>query len=73
VLLQHGFFKRGTEQKLVCAKDSGEIALVPNLYGIESFLCLRKKIDVTDFGPSKLPIRAKPPIRLDTEMKSQTP
>jgi hypothetical protein len=33
VLLQHGFFKRGTEQKLVCAKDSGEIALVPNLYG----------------------------------------
>jgi hypothetical protein len=23
----------GTEQKLVCAKDSGEIALVPNLYG----------------------------------------
>jgi hypothetical protein len=33
VLLQHGFFKRGTEQKLVYAKDSGEIALVPNLYG----------------------------------------
>jgi hypothetical protein len=34
VLLQHGFFKRGTEKKLVYAKDSGEIALVPNLYGI---------------------------------------
>jgi hypothetical protein len=34
VLLQYGFFKRGTEQKLVCAKDSGEIALVPILYGI---------------------------------------
>jgi hypothetical protein len=33
VLLQHGFFKRGTKQKLVYAKDSGEIALVPNLYG----------------------------------------
>jgi hypothetical protein len=34
VLLQHGLFKRGTEQKLVCAKGSGEIALVPKLYGI---------------------------------------
>jgi hypothetical protein len=33
VLLLHGFFKRGTEQKLVYAKDSGEITLVPNLYG----------------------------------------
>jgi hypothetical protein len=38
VLLQHGFFKRGTEQKLVYAKDSGEIALVPKLYGIRGIL-----------------------------------
>jgi hypothetical protein len=34
VLLQHGFFKRGTEQKLVYAKDSGEIASRPNFYGM---------------------------------------
>jgi hypothetical protein len=32
-LLQHGFFKRSTEQKLVCAKGFGELALVPNFYG----------------------------------------
>jgi hypothetical protein len=37
VLLQHGFFKRRPEQKLVCAKDSGEIALRPNFDGIHSW------------------------------------
>jgi hypothetical protein len=34
-LLQHGFFKHNTEQKLVCAKESGEIALRTYFYGME--------------------------------------
>jgi hypothetical protein len=31
VLLQHGLFKRGTEQKLVCAKGSGEIVVIRDM------------------------------------------
>jgi hypothetical protein len=51
VLPQHSFFKRSTEQKLVCAKDSGASALRSNFYGMYFLL----EISQVSLPPSNPP------------------